>query len=36
VSLGDTSQAKQTFEDLIRRNPNYPGRPEAERFLAGL
>jgi cytochrome c-type biogenesis protein CcmH/NrfG len=36
VSLGETAQAKQAFEDIIRRNPNYQARAEVERFLSGL
>jgi len=36
ASLGENREAKQVLEDLVKRNPNYSGRKEAERILAGI
>ena len=36
ASLGDTINAKQRLEELIRQNPSYAERAEAERILTGL
>jgi tetratricopeptide (TPR) repeat protein len=36
ASLGDSDSAKRSLEDLLKRNPAWPGRAEAERILAGL
>jgi len=36
ASLGDSANAKQRLSDLIKRNPSYERRAEAEKILAGL
>ena len=36
TGLGNTDEAKKNLEDLLKRNPSYPGRAEAERILTGL
>jgi FimV-like protein len=36
ISLEDSDSAKRSLQELIRGNPNYTGRAEAERILSGL
>ncbi|MCX7656946.1 MAG: tetratricopeptide repeat protein, partial [Treponemataceae bacterium] len=36
ASLGDTANARQRLSDLLKRNPTYTRRGEAEKILAGL
>jgi tetratricopeptide (TPR) repeat protein len=36
AGLGDSAQARRTLQELLDRNPSYPGRNNAERILASL
>jgi FimV-like protein len=36
VSLGDSDSARRSLLELLKRNPGYEGKAEAERILAGL
>jgi hypothetical protein len=36
ATLGDAALAKRTLEDLLKRNPGYSGKEEAEKILGGL
>jgi Flp pilus assembly protein TadD len=36
ASLGDAANARQRLSDLLKRNPSYSRRGEAEKILAGL
>ncbi|MDR0312953.1 MAG: tetratricopeptide repeat protein [Treponema sp.] len=36
AGLGDSIQARRTLQDLLDRNPSYPGKNNAERILASL